>query len=57
MPGLRNLLVHEYGIIDIEKIHDILQNNLSDFEGFQTYIRKYINSINAVSESEKFFKG
>jgi uncharacterized protein YutE (UPF0331/DUF86 family) len=57
MPGLRNLLVHEYGIIDIEKIHDVLQNNLSDFEEFQTYIRKYINSINAVSESERFFKG
>ena len=57
MPGLRNLLVHEYGIIDIEKIHDVLQNNLGDFEEFQTYIRKYINSINAVSESEMFFKG
>ena len=57
MPGLRNLLVHEYGIIDIEKIHDVLQNNLIDFEEFQTYIRKYINSINTVSESESFFKG
>ncbi|MBU4293334.1 MAG: DUF86 domain-containing protein [Actinobacteria bacterium] len=42
MPGLRNILVHEYGIIDIKKIYDILQNNLGDFEDFIFYIKKYI---------------
>ena len=51
MPGLRNLLVHEYGIINIEKIHDVLQNNLKDFEEFQTYIKKYMNSKDSVIES------
>jgi len=42
MPGLRNILAHEYGIIDIKKIHSILQNNLSDFEDFIRYIKEYL---------------
>lgn len=42
ITGLRNLLVHEYGIIKIEKIYDVLQNNISDFEEFHDYIKKYI---------------
>ena len=42
ITGLRNLLVHEYGVIDIEKIYKILQNNLSDFEDYNVYIQKYI---------------
>jgi len=42
MPGLRNILVHEYGIIDIKKIYDILQNNLGDFEDFIFYTKKYL---------------
>jgi len=43
MPGLRNILVHEYGIIDIDKIYEILQKNLSDFENFIFYIKKYLD--------------
>ncbi|MCL4377171.1 MAG: DUF86 domain-containing protein [Actinobacteria bacterium] len=43
MPGLRNILVHEYGIIDLKKIYDILQNNLGDFKEFHFHIRKYID--------------
>jgi len=46
MAGLRNLLVHEYGIINIPKIYDLLQNNISDFEEFQNYIRKYLELKN-----------
>ncbi len=46
MAGLRNLLVHEYGVIDIQRIYDILQNNISDFEEFQNYIRKYLKLWN-----------
>lgn len=42
MVGLRNLLVHEYGIINIQKIYDVLQNNITDFEEFQNYIKKYL---------------
>lgn len=43
MPGLRNILVHEYGIIDIDKIYEILQKNLGDFENFIFYIKKYLD--------------
>jgi len=46
MAGLRNLLVHEYGIINIQKIYNVLQNNISDFEEFQNYIRKYLELKN-----------
>lgn len=42
MPGLRNILVHEYGFIDIEIIYGILQNNLNDFEEFISYINTYM---------------
>lgn len=42
ITGLRNLLVHEYGIIDIEKIYNLLQHNISDFEEFHDYIEKYM---------------
>ena len=42
MPGLRNILVHEYGIIDIKRIYNILQNNLGDFEDFIFYTKKYL---------------
>ncbi|MBM3706194.1 MAG: DUF86 domain-containing protein [Actinobacteria bacterium] len=42
MPGLRNILVHEYGIINTERIYEILQNNLNDFEEFELYIKKYL---------------
>ena len=44
MAGLRNLLVHEYGIIEVEKIYKILQNNIMDFEEFHEYIQKYMRS-------------
>ncbi len=42
ITGLRNLLVHEYGIIDIEKIYNLLQHTISDFEEFHDYIEKYM---------------
>lgn len=40
MIGLRNLIVHEYGIIDIKKLYEYL-NSLGD-------IRDFVNSIKRV---------
>ena len=34
MAGLRNILVHDYLEIDLEKIYFLLKNNLSDFNQF-----------------------
>ncbi len=41
MIGLRNLLVHEYGIIDIKKLYEYL-NSLED-------IRNFVHSIKKIS--------
>jgi uncharacterized protein YutE (UPF0331/DUF86 family) len=40
MAGLRNLLVHEYVIVDIDKLYGLLQH-LDDFKDFITAIEQY----------------
>lgn len=42
MAGLRNILVHEYAVLDLKKIYDILQNRLSDFYDFMGYVNRFI---------------
>ena len=44
MAGFRNVLIHEYRDILIEKVYDIFQNRLSDFYGFAQSILKYLES-------------
>lgn len=44
MVGLRNILVHEYARLDLKMIYEVLQNRLSDFEDFQTYVRQYLSN-------------
>ena len=39
MIGLRNLLVHEYGIIDVNKLYEYL-DNLQDIKDFSNIISK-----------------
>ena len=41
MIGLRNLLVHEYAIIDLNKLKEFLEN-LSDFNDFVDSIKQFI---------------
>ncbi len=43
MAGFRNILVHEYAKVDIEKVYDMLKNRLSDFKRFAGYINKHLN--------------
>lgn len=45
MAGFRNILVHEYASVDIEKVYHILQHRLDDFRGFARYIDKYLNAL------------
>jgi len=40
--GLRNILVHMYEEVDIEKLYDYLQNNLIDFDEYSKYIAGYL---------------
>lgn len=42
MAGLRNIIVHEYTRLDMQKLHWFLQNNLRDFADFACYITDYL---------------
>ena len=43
MIGLRNLLIHEYGIIEVNKLFDYL-NHIDDISNFIYEIRKILHS-------------
>jgi len=40
--GFRNVLVHAYEDIDLDKVHAYLQNNLEDINEFAKYIVSYL---------------
>jgi len=44
MAGLRNILIHEYLKIDLDKLFDTLKVRLEDFVLFIKYIREYQKS-------------
>ena len=44
MAGLRNILIHEYLRIDLNKLFDYLKYRLEDFIQFIRYIREYQKS-------------
>ena len=44
MAGLRNILVHDYLKIDLDKIYQHLQN-LQDFREFQKHILAYLQNL------------
>jgi uncharacterized protein YutE (UPF0331/DUF86 family) len=44
MAGLRNILIHEYLRIDLNKLFDYLKYRLEDFIQFIRYIREYQRS-------------
>ena len=43
MVGFRNILIHEYQEIDLEKVYDIITNHLVDFNKFRKEIINYYN--------------
>ena len=42
MAGTRNILVHGYIEVEVEKIRDILQHHLDDFSTFAAHIVEYL---------------
>lgn len=42
MIGLRNILVHEYGKIDRERIYEVLKKQVEDLEEFKRQILKFL---------------
>ncbi len=45
IAGFRNILVHDYAEIKVEKVHYHLKNNLKDFDSFAKQIAKYLNNL------------
>jgi len=41
MAGFRNIIVHEYEDIDLNKVYDIFKNNLPDFTAYLKEIIKF----------------
>lgn len=44
MKRFRNVLVHRYVEVNDEKVYDLIENNLDDFEKFREAVLKAINS-------------
>jgi uncharacterized protein YutE (UPF0331/DUF86 family) len=44
MAGFRNILVHRYAEVDLQKVYDVLQNRLDDFTKYIGYIQSYFSS-------------
>ncbi|MFW6161007.1 MAG: type VII toxin-antitoxin system HepT family RNase toxin, partial [Acidobacteriota bacterium] len=44
MAGYRNRLTHLYFEVSPKEMHDIIKNNLSDFETFLRSIKKFLDS-------------
>ncbi len=42
MSGLWNIIVHEYTAVKIDKVLDVLQNHLDDFNRFITQVKQYL---------------
>ena len=42
MKGTRNFLVHKYGVVDDEKIFEVLSDKLADFDTFKEEIIDFI---------------
>jgi len=53
MAGLRNILVHEYMRIDLEKLLNSLKYHLEDFVQFIRHIRSYQESVSSIEEMIK----
>ena len=41
MVGFRNIIIHEYDVIDLDKVHQILTSGLGDFNDFLKQITKF----------------
>ena len=44
MQGFRNILVHEYGVVDDELVFEIISTRLKDFQVFKEEILSYLRN-------------
>jgi uncharacterized protein YutE (UPF0331/DUF86 family) len=50
VAGFRNILVHEYADVDLNKVYDHLQNDLQDFDFYAKCITQYIKSNKIIGD-------
>ncbi len=43
IAGFRNILIHEYVEVDVEKVYEYLQKAPEQFDSFRSYIGKFLN--------------
>lgn len=46
VTGFRNILVHEYAEVDLDKVYEYLQQDLKDFDFYAQCIAKFLNKKN-----------
>ncbi|MEM3462963.1 MAG: DUF86 domain-containing protein [Candidatus Bathyarchaeia archaeon] len=44
MIGFRNLLVHDYALIDVAPVYEFIQRRVRDFEEFSRYIAEWLRA-------------
>jgi len=42
MAGFRNVIIHGYSVLDLNKVHSVLKDNLPDFLEFARYIANFL---------------
>lgn len=45
VAGFRNILVHGYLEVDLEILHQVLNERLSEFSEFATHVERYLESV------------
>ncbi len=42
LAGFRNILVHEYTVIDIHRVYSVLQDDLNSMNAFRNFVKDFI---------------
>lgn len=46
LAGFRNIIVHEYSTLDIDRVYQVLQNDLPVMTAFMNFIKEFIKTNN-----------
>ncbi len=52
MAGFRNVIIHGYSVLDINKLHSVLKDNLEDFLEFARYIVDFLDRENVTGAGQ-----
>jgi uncharacterized protein YutE (UPF0331/DUF86 family) len=50
IAGFRNVLIHEYLIVDPDQVYRLLQTGLDDFRAFAGYVIDYLKKTGAIQD-------